>query len=145
MWALICGCASFLCGIFAAIPAIILGHMGLSEIKKNPGMQGRGMALAGVILGYVITAFSILYIGIVGISVLIALGNQVKDKESSTSIISKPDSSDTSSTNTPDQSTNAPDTSTNAAPDASTNSAMATPADQSTNSPTATPTAPANQ
>jgi hypothetical protein len=76
-WALVAGCLSLICGIFASIPAIIFGHMSLAEIKKNPGMQGHGMALAGVILGYVFTAFFVIYIGIVVISVLIALGNQV--------------------------------------------------------------------
>ncbi len=42
-------------GCFASIPAIVLGHMGLAETKKNPAVGGRGMALAGVILGYVFT------------------------------------------------------------------------------------------
>jgi hypothetical protein len=78
--ALVAGCVSILCSLFASIPAIVLGHMGLSQIKKNPGMQGHGMALAGLILGYVFTAFYTLYLGIVVISVLIALGNQVKEK-----------------------------------------------------------------
>ena len=37
----------------AGIPAIILGHMALSEIKKSAGrLKGDGMALAGLIMGY---------------------------------------------------------------------------------------------
>lgn len=108
IWALVCGCASVICNIFSAVPAIILGHMGLKEIKKNPGMQGYGMALAGTILGYVFTAFGVLYIGVVAISVLIALGNQVKSVTGSTS--SQPVLS------SPDQTTNAPDDNTNSAP-----------------------------
>src|SRR5512141_3229919 len=37
----------------AGIPAIILGHMALSEIKKSAGrLKGHGMALAGLIMGY---------------------------------------------------------------------------------------------
>ena len=33
----------------AAIPAIILGHLALSEIKKSAGLKGNGMATAGVV------------------------------------------------------------------------------------------------
>ena len=36
-----------------AILAIVFGHIALSEIKKNAGrLQGRGMAIAGLVLGY---------------------------------------------------------------------------------------------
>jgi hypothetical protein len=101
IWALVCGCASIVCSIFSAIPAIILGHMGLREIKKNPGIQGYGMALAGTILGYVFTAFGTLYLGVVVISVLIALGNQVKSINTAIS---------------PNQAITAPDSTTNSAP-----------------------------
>src|SRR6202045_5499835 len=50
--------ASLICGIFffilpAAIVAIILGHLSYSEIQKSLGrVRGRGIALAGLILGY---------------------------------------------------------------------------------------------
>jgi hypothetical protein len=38
---------------FAAIPAIILGHLALSEIKKSAGhIKGNGMATAGMVMGY---------------------------------------------------------------------------------------------
>ena len=40
--------------IFTGIPAIILGHISLSKIKKSMGrLQGEGMALTGLILGYI--------------------------------------------------------------------------------------------
>jgi hypothetical protein len=51
--------ASLICGIFAflfpsAVAAIILGHLSLSEIRKSAGrLTGRGLAMAGLILGYV--------------------------------------------------------------------------------------------
>ena len=51
--------ASLICGIFAflfptAVAAIILGHISLSEIRKSAGrLTGHGMAMAGLILGYV--------------------------------------------------------------------------------------------
>ncbi len=34
------------------IVAIVTGHMARNEIKNNPGMQGDGLAIAGLILGY---------------------------------------------------------------------------------------------
>ncbi|GAC1631749.1 MAG: hypothetical protein NVS9B14_04070 [Candidatus Acidiferrum sp.] len=37
-----------------AIVAIVLGHLGLSEIKKSAGrLKGDGMAIAGLVLGYI--------------------------------------------------------------------------------------------
>jgi type IV pilus assembly protein PilA len=52
--------ASMVCGIlfflwpFTAIAAIVLGHLALSEIKKSAGrLAGHGMAMAGLILGYI--------------------------------------------------------------------------------------------
>ncbi len=57
---MICGIvglfAPCLCGfpVFASIVAIIMGHVARGEIRKAEGMQGGdGMALAGLILGYV--------------------------------------------------------------------------------------------
>lgn len=49
---------SLVCGLFLFFPpawiaAIIFGHLSLSEIKKSGGrLQGQGLALAGLILGY---------------------------------------------------------------------------------------------
>ena len=55
VWSLILGILSLLCfGIFAGIPAIICGHMGRSRIKQSQGtLVGGGMALAGLIMGYI--------------------------------------------------------------------------------------------
>jgi type IV pilus assembly protein PilA len=50
--------ASLICGIFtfffpAAIAAIILGHLSLSEIRKSAGrIGGQGIAITGLVLGY---------------------------------------------------------------------------------------------
>src|ERR1700722_436016 len=50
--------ASLICGIFffvfpSAIAAIILGHLSLSEIRKSAGrLGGQGIAIAGLVLGY---------------------------------------------------------------------------------------------
>jgi type II secretory pathway pseudopilin PulG len=52
------------CGIlfffwpFTAIAAVVLGHIALSEIKRSAGrLAGHGMAIAGLILGYIGVAF----------------------------------------------------------------------------------------
>lgn len=48
---LVLGLLSFT--LFAAIPAIVFGHIALSEVTKSAGrLQGRGMAIAGLVLGY---------------------------------------------------------------------------------------------
>ena len=53
IWSLVLGLAVFLCYILAAVPAIICGHIALSKIKKSSGrLKGRGMAIAGTVLGY---------------------------------------------------------------------------------------------
>jgi type IV pilus assembly protein PilA len=50
--------ASLICGIFtlflpASIAAIVLGHLSLSDIRKSAGrLGGRGIAIAGLVLGY---------------------------------------------------------------------------------------------
>lgn len=43
------------------IAAIIFGHLGLSQIKRT-GDAGRGIALTGLIIGYVYTAATVLFI-----------------------------------------------------------------------------------
>jgi uncharacterized protein DUF4190 len=48
---LVCGIAQFATGI-TFIPAIICGHLARTQIRRT-GEQGDGMALAGLILGYV--------------------------------------------------------------------------------------------
>jgi len=61
--ALVCGVAQFLTGI-TFIPAIILGHIARSQIRKT-GEQGDGMALAGLILGYIGGILTIVVVAIV--------------------------------------------------------------------------------
>lgn len=66
---MILGICSYLCfGLLASIPAVVLGHIALSKIKQSSGsLEGRGMALAGLILGYInIGIFVLLLILIVG-------------------------------------------------------------------------------
>jgi hypothetical protein len=49
--ALVCGVVQFVVG-FTFIPAIICGHLARRQIRQT-GEAGDGMALAGLILGYI--------------------------------------------------------------------------------------------
>ncbi|HEY6252666.1 MAG TPA: DUF4190 domain-containing protein [Candidatus Angelobacter sp.] len=54
---LILGILALFFSIVTGIPAIILGHLSLSQIKKSSGkLTGEGMATAGLILGYISVA-----------------------------------------------------------------------------------------
>jgi len=65
MASLILGLLSFLCGFsfLTSVPAIICGHMGRARVRSDPEhYTGGGLALAGLIMGYAVTAFSILLV-----------------------------------------------------------------------------------
>lgn len=51
---------ALLCGVLSIVGAI-LGHVALNQIKQT-GEEGRGMALAGVIIGWVAFVLSVLVI-----------------------------------------------------------------------------------
>jgi hypothetical protein len=70
--ALVCGVAqiAFL-GPLVGIPAIILGHVARSRIRQT-GEQGAGMALAGLILGYIGLALTVIFV-----IILIAVASSV--------------------------------------------------------------------
>lgn len=59
---LCCGIASFLgFWILTALPAVICGHMARGQIRESHGgQQGSGMALAGLIMGYLMIALTLL-------------------------------------------------------------------------------------
>jgi Sec-independent protein secretion pathway component TatC len=50
---------SLILAFFVPLVGAILGHVAMGQIKKT-GEQGRGIALAGVIVGWVLTALSVL-------------------------------------------------------------------------------------
>jgi len=56
IWSMILGIISIVgCsigGFLLAIPGVICGHIGLSRIKRNPSLRGGGMAVSGLITGY---------------------------------------------------------------------------------------------
>lgn len=61
--------ASLVCGLIGvSIPAIVLGHIALSQIKTSGGRQsGRGMAIAGLVLGYLAVAVVIVIFVLLGV------------------------------------------------------------------------------
>jgi len=69
---LACGLAQFAFGPMATIPAIVLGHMARSQIKRT-GEQGAGLALAGLVLGW---GAVILGIVLIAVGLAIAAGTQ---------------------------------------------------------------------
>ena len=51
---MICGILGFLTFGVTGLPAVILGHIGLSQIKKAGGaLKGTGLAITGLVTGYI--------------------------------------------------------------------------------------------
>jgi competence protein ComGC len=80
--------ASLICGILGltifsiltAIPAIIFGHMSRKEIRESGGrLKGDGMALAGMIMGYIATGLVVLIVPILIIAA-IAIPNLLRSR-----------------------------------------------------------------
>ena len=61
---MILGILSIFCmGALTGIPAIICGHIARKQFLESPVPQsGEGMAMAGLILGYIMTVLSLLYV-----------------------------------------------------------------------------------
>ncbi|MDA3146182.1 DUF4190 domain-containing protein [Leucobacter sp. UCMA 4100] len=55
----VCAILSLVFAFVFQIAGIVLGHVALSQIKKT-GEEGRGLAIAGLIIGYVLFALSII-------------------------------------------------------------------------------------
>ena len=80
---MICGVLSFFTIGLTSIPAVIMGHMARSRIKKSMGaISGNGLALAGLIMGYlciVLTFIAILAsLAVPAFTQVQIKGNQVK-------------------------------------------------------------------
>jgi len=53
VWSLVLGIPSlFLCGFFTGIPAVICGHLALARKARAVVATGRGIAIAGLVTGY---------------------------------------------------------------------------------------------
>lgn len=71
---MICGIAQFMFGPLATIPAVVCGHMARSQIRRT-GEQGAGMALAGLILGWIGVGFTVLVVLATVLLVVVASRN----------------------------------------------------------------------
>jgi type IV pilus assembly protein PilA len=70
-------CSLTILSILAGIPAVILGHMSRSDIRKSMGrLKGDGLALAGLIMGYL----SLLAIPVILIIAAIAIPNLLRSR-----------------------------------------------------------------
>ena len=54
----ILGLFGFCCGFFlmGGVAGIVCGHIALSKIKKDPNLEGHGLAMAGMVIGYLAVA-----------------------------------------------------------------------------------------
>ncbi len=70
IWSLVLAGLFFIGGwLFTAIPAVICGHIARSKIRKSGGaLGGKGIATAGLILGYIA-----LTLGVMGIPLLVSM------------------------------------------------------------------------
>ncbi len=69
--------ASLISSFFIPIVGVILGHIALGQIKRSNGMQGgRGLAIAGLVIGYLGIAFYVLFIVIIILGSIAASSSQ---------------------------------------------------------------------
>lgn len=82
IWSLVLGILSITCfSIFAAIPGVICGHKALSRIDKARGaLGGRGLAIGGLVAGYIGIAWAIFFIPLM---LAIAIPNFIKARDTS--------------------------------------------------------------
>jgi hypothetical protein len=79
--------ASLVCGVLflcapASIAAIILGHLALADIKRSANrMTGHGLAIAGLVMGYLGIALTTIYIVFVVFMVRTTLGRDIPANE----------------------------------------------------------------
>lgn len=71
---LVCGIVGVVFGTFlfwvvlpfiASVVAIITGHIALRKTKADPNLGGRGMAFAGLIMGYAMTAIQLIIVAVI--------------------------------------------------------------------------------
>jgi Domain of unknown function (DUF4190) len=52
----------FCCGFVLGIGGVVCGHLALSKIQKEPQLQGKDLATAGLIIGYLAIVFWVIYL-----------------------------------------------------------------------------------
>lgn len=58
--AFVVSCCSFVpyLNLVSWLPSLVLGHLALAQIKREPSMEGRGLALGAVIIAYFMLVFA---------------------------------------------------------------------------------------
>ncbi|MCP9272885.1 peptidylprolyl isomerase [Mycolicibacterium arenosum] len=76
---------SLVTALLVAPLGVVFGHISLSQIKKS-GEEGRGLAVAGLVVGYVLTALTIVVVAIAVwfTSVMVNWSNQFTDERNRT-------------------------------------------------------------
>ena len=69
--------AALVCSLVLAPLGIVFGHIALSQIKRT-GDEGKGLAIAGLVIGYIFTAIAVAWL-IFFIVFLGALGSAIND------------------------------------------------------------------
>lgn len=59
--------------LLASVAAVVTGHMALKRIRENSGFGGRGLAIAGLVLGYIGAAILAITL-LIGVFSLVLLG-----------------------------------------------------------------------
>jgi uncharacterized membrane protein len=70
---LVCGVGGLAVGV-TAVPAIVLGHMARRRIRET-GEDGDGLAVAGLVLGYTVTALIAAVIALIVVAVAVTPGS----------------------------------------------------------------------
>jgi peptidyl-prolyl cis-trans isomerase B (cyclophilin B) len=70
---------SLVCAFVFAPLGILFGHMSLSQIKKS-GEEGRGLAIAGLVISYLVTALTILVV-VLSVLFFVLLARSLEDMD----------------------------------------------------------------
>jgi hypothetical protein len=63
IWSLVLSLVGlFCCGFVVGIGGVVCGHLALSKLQGEPQLQGRGLAIAGLIIGYLAIVFWLIYV-----------------------------------------------------------------------------------
>ncbi|BCI52959.1 cyclophilin [Mycolicibacterium litorale] len=87
--------AALVCAFLFAPLGIVFGHVSLSQIKRT-GEDGRGLAIAGLVIGYVMTALTVIVV-VFGMLFLITVAdslNRVRTDDGSTRMTAAPGPAD---------------------------------------------------
>lgn len=70
IWSLCLSVAGLSCYGLTAIGGVICGHMALSALKKKPNYQGKGLAVAGLVIGYLML---LVFVGMIALIVFMGV------------------------------------------------------------------------